>query len=189
MTAALEGEAMDAITLLEKDHRSVERLFGQFTMARDEAERRAVAGTIIKELSIHSEIEKLHLYPAVREAVPDGQTLTEHSLEEHHKVEELLAKLEGGLDKAGNKWFSDDMARLEREVTHHVKEEETELFPELRAAVPKTRLDEIGRDMAKDKDRVATHPHPSAPSQGLAHEVVGRAAGAVDRARDAVARK
>jgi hemerythrin superfamily protein len=177
---------MDAITLLERDHREVEQLFETFAATEVEEERRSTAETIIKELSIHSEIEKLHLYPALRERVPGGEGLADHSLEEHQQVEELLAKAEGELDKAGNKGFFDLMERVRRNVDEHVDEEETEIFPKLQEACTKAQLNELGKAMAKAKTKAPTHPHPSAPNEGPAHQVMGRAAGMVDRARDTV---
>ncbi len=176
---------MDAITLLESDHREVEGLFSRFETA-SARDRRGIADTIVKELSIHSEIEKLHLYPTVRDEVPDGAALADHSLAEHRIVDELLAKAYKYLDEAGSTSFGDLMLRIKSEVQAHVQEEETEIFPKLRASVSTSRLDELGDQLAAAKKTAPTRPHPAAPDQGPAHQVMGRAAGMVDRARDTI---
>jgi hemerythrin-like domain-containing protein len=178
---------MDAITLLTQDHREVEQLFQRFDQAQGE-QRREVAGTIIRELAIHSEIEKLHLYPTLRESLgEEGQKLSEHSLEEHQQIEEILAELDHSLGDAATQPFAARMQAVLRDVKQHVEEEENEIFPKLRRALDLARLNEIGDRMAEAKAKVPTHPHPSAPNQGMAHEVMGRAAGIIDRVRDRIA--
>lgn len=180
---------MDATILLERDHRRVERHFADFHRARSDARRRSVAEQLITELSVHSEIEKLHLYPAIRDDLRGGARLATHSLKEHQHVEEILAKLDANLDRVGSASFARDIARAEHAVEGHVAEEEQELFPRLRETLTKTRLDEIGKAMRRAKATVPTHPHPSAPNEGIAHEVIGRATGALDRARDSVSKR
>src|SRR5690606_503114 len=53
-------DAMDAITLLRDDHKTVERLFKRFEKAGDRAlvEKRSVVDRIIEELSVHAAIEE-----------------------------------------------------------------------------------------------------------------------------------
>jgi hemerythrin superfamily protein len=55
----------DAITLLENDHREIQRLFAQ-TKAAD-ADLDALAISIAQALLVHSEIEEKVFYPAARE--------------------------------------------------------------------------------------------------------------------------
>jgi hemerythrin-like domain-containing protein len=176
---------MDAITLLTQDHREVEQLFRRFETATEE--RREVAERIIRELAIHSEIEKLHLYPEVRKALGDtGERLAEHSLQEHQQVEEILSKLDNSLGEATSPEFAERMQAVIRDVKEHVEEEERDIFPKLRQALTTERLEEMGTRMQQSKEMVPTHPHPSAPNQGPAHAVLGGAAGIVDRIRDVI---
>ena len=151
-------------------------------------QRREIAETIIRELAIHSEIEKLHLYPTLRESLgEEGQRLSEQSLEEHQEIEEILAELDRSVAEASTQPFAERMRAVMRDVKQHVEEEENDIFPRLRRALDLARLEEMGERMGQAKGRVPTHPHPSAPSQGVAHEVMGRAAGIIDRVRDRIA--
>jgi hemerythrin superfamily protein len=175
---------MDAVDLVLSDHRNVEALFREFAKA-DEAERQPFAKMIIRELSIHAAIEETVLYPAVREDVPEGDPLVEHSLDEHHDIKEALARVDDIIDKAHTKEFAAKMSRLQEVVDHHVGEEEEKILPAIREALTKTRLNEIGTAMNKKKDVAPTHPHPSAPDEGIAADITGMAAGVIDRARDA----
>ena len=74
------------------------------------------------------------------------------------------------------------------DVRHHVKEEESELFPELRAAVGEEELRAMGGQLAAAKKMAPTHPHPNAPATPPGNIVAGAAAAVVDRARDTVSR-
>ena len=51
---------MDAITLLKRDHRTVEELFKRFEKAGDRAntQKRQIVDRIIEELSVHAVIEE-----------------------------------------------------------------------------------------------------------------------------------
>ena len=175
---------MDAVDLVLSDHRNVEALFREFATA-DEQERRPIAETIVRELSIHAAIEETVLYPAVREDVPEGDPLVDHSLDEHHEIKEALARVDDIMDKSHTKEFAAKMSRLQEVVDHHVAEEEEKILPAIREALTKTRLNEIGTAMNKKKDVAPTRPHPNAPDEGLAADITGMAAGVIDRARDA----
>jgi hemerythrin superfamily protein len=176
---------MDAIELLTRDHRTVEELFGQFTDG-DESTRRRTAERIIRELSIHAAIEEEFFYPTVCREVPRTEGMVEHGMREHQEAKEILARLDGMTDKAHTKAFAEKVERLERLIGDHVEEEEKELFPKVREAMTKTRLDELGTAMNRAKAAAPTRPHPNAPTHPAAQAVVGKAAAVVDRMRDAV---
>ncbi|HSO96137.1 MAG TPA: hemerythrin domain-containing protein [Acidimicrobiia bacterium] len=51
-----------ATTLLEQDHRTVEKLFAQFKQANDPS----IATRICEELGVHTEVEEEIIYPVLR---------------------------------------------------------------------------------------------------------------------------
>ena len=61
---------MDAIALLEHDHREVEMLFRQFEKLTERAHKskEKIVLKVIRELAIHAAIEEMLFYPAVRTA-------------------------------------------------------------------------------------------------------------------------
>ena len=69
-------------------------------------------------------------------------------------------------------------------VRHHVKEEETKVFPELRKQVTKSELNDWAAALETAKLAAPTHPHPRAPSSPPANIVTGALAGIVDKAKD-----
>jgi hypothetical protein len=70
-------------------------------------------------------------------------------------------------------------------VRHHVKEEEQDLFPKVRARLSRSRLLEIGDELRAAKSRVPTRPHPYAPDEPPGNVLVGGAVAVIDRARTA----
>jgi hemerythrin superfamily protein len=177
---------MDAITLLKNDHKSVEQLFKRFEKAgeRAHAEKRKVVDRILEELSVHAAIEEQYFYPVVRATVPDTESVTLESLEEHHLVKMTLAELDK-LDPSDER-FDAKVTVLIENVRHHVKEEEKELFPKVREELGRAALSDLGETLEAAKANAPTKPHPAAPDTPPANAVIGLAAGAVDRVGDTV---
>jgi hemerythrin superfamily protein len=175
---------MDAITLLKQDHKTVEQLFKKFEKTGENAHaaQREIAEKIVRELSVHASIEEMVFYPFVRENVPDAEDTVLESLEEHHIVKWVADELDGM--EPDHERFRAKMTVLIENVRHHVEEEETELFPEVREACGRKVLQELGEKMEKAKKTAPTRPHPKAPDTPPGNIVAGVGAGAVDRVRD-----
>jgi hemerythrin superfamily protein len=175
---------MDAITLLKNDHRTVEDLFERFenTGPRGKKAKRAIADKIIRELSVHAEIEEMIFYPSVRSWVPEEVSQVLEALEEHNVVKWLLASLERM--SPDDERFDAKMSVMIENVRHHVKEEEREMFPKVRKAMPRSALNELGDRLSQGKKVAPTHPHPRAPDTPPGKMIAGAAAGVLDRARD-----
>jgi hemerythrin superfamily protein len=181
-------KTQDAIALLKDDHRTVEKLFSRYQGLSPRAVKGAqdVVQRVVKELSIHAAIEEQVLYPAVRSELPDGKQLAQEAIREHQEVKERLARIEK-LDPADQRDELDrEMETLIRDVKHHVKEEESDMFPKMRKQMDRKRLVQMGELMASAKKVAPTHPHPHAPSTPPGNLVTGAAAGVMDRARDAL---
>ena len=173
----------DAIAELKSDHRKVEELFKRFEKAGDGAVRtkRALADTVIEELSRHAAIEEVVMYPAIRQEVEGAEAEVLEALEEHHSVKVSLQELES-LD-ASHERFDAKMTVLIEHVRHHVKEEEQRLFPEVRDALGRSRLLELGAELRAARPHVPTRPHPAAPDEPPANALVGGAVAVLDHAR------
>jgi len=113
---------MDAITLLKKDHQTVEKLFKRFEKTGDGAlvERRKIVDQIIEELAKHAAIEEQLFYPVTRATVDEVDDVVLESLEEHHVVKWLLSELET-MDPADERFKAKTTVLIEN-VRHHVKE-------------------------------------------------------------------
>ncbi|MFF7206528.1 hemerythrin domain-containing protein [Streptomyces sp. NPDC008141] len=149
---------MDGIVLLKEDHKRVEKLFKQFEKAAENAhaEKRKIADQVIGELTTHAWIEEKIFYPAAREAAPDTKDHVLESVEEHHVVLWMLSELRD-LDP-GDERFDAKMSVLMENVRHHVEEEEKDWFPDVRKAMGRNRLAELGEQMAAAKKDAPTDP-------------------------------
>lgn len=170
--------------MLRDDHKVVKKLFRDFEGTTDRAvkTRKRLAERMVKELSIHAAIEEQILYPRMRTALPKGDKLADHAIEEHQEAKELLDRIDG---MAGDDpELAPTVRRLTEVITEHVEEEEGDLFKQLRAEVGRKDLAEWGAELKSAKKKAPTHPHPHAPSRPPANKVLGVAAGVADRARD-----
>jgi hemerythrin superfamily protein len=152
---------MDAITLLKDDHKTVEKLFKEFEKTGDRAvkTKRKLVDQMIEELTTHAYIEETIFYPAAREAAPDTASHVLESIEEHHVVVWMLSEL-AGMDPADERFTAKATVLIEN-VRHHVKEEEQDWFPEVRKAMGRKVLQQLGEEMTAAK--------PDAPKDPLAN--------------------
>jgi hemerythrin superfamily protein len=139
----------DAIALLKQDHRTVSQLFEEFEKADDE-EQSAIVQRVCQLLTVHAQIEEEILYPEAKEAFggeEESEDLVNEAEVEHGSAKELIAKIEAM--SSDDEHFKATVTVLGEYIKHHVKEEEGELFPQLK----KTDLDlkEIGSRLADRK--------------------------------------
>jgi hemerythrin superfamily protein len=126
-----ETKTQDAIALLKEDHDKVEKLFKEFESAKGDGRKQKLAQQICLELSVHFELEEKIFYPAVEGKVEED--LIKEAYVEHDGAKLLMADIEAG-DGKSDDFYDAKMQVLSEEVEHHIKDEETELFPEVRKA-------------------------------------------------------
>ena len=177
---------MDAIALLKADHRSVEKLFKEFESAGDRAfaTKARVVSDLIRELSVHAEIEEMLFYPAASKAATQTKSMVLEALEEHLGAKRILADLEGM--EPTDERYDAKVSVLIEQVRHHVKEEETELFPKVADGLSQERLNDLGDQLEKAKAAVPTRPHPHAPDTPPGNAVAGLVSGIIDRTKDVI---
>jgi iron-sulfur cluster repair protein YtfE (RIC family) len=140
----------DVIKLLESDHREVEELFAS-AESNSGAAKQQVVSKIASELSLHAQVEEQIVYPAMREAGLGD--LVDEAEQEHSKVKELVAQLEG-MDGTTDE-VDGVLAELKADVQHHVEEEESEGFPKFRDAVDQAKLQELADRVQQAKEAAA----------------------------------
>jgi hemerythrin superfamily protein len=139
---------MDAIVMLRADHKEVEALF-----KRLENDDLGVVPDICAALTQHAYIEEQIFYPAVREGVEGALDEVLEAVEEHHLVKTLIGELTA-LEPSDETYKAKATVLMEL-VRHHVEEEEGEMFPEVRQALGRKRLTEIGEQMESARASVA----------------------------------
>jgi hemerythrin-like domain-containing protein len=174
----------DAIALLKQDHREVEDLFDRFERAGDGAhkQKRKLVDQMIEALSRHASIEERVLYPWAREYIEDEDDTVLEALEEHHVVKWLLWELED-LDPADER-FDAKVTVMAENVRHHVKEEESELFSDLRDVATKAELVDLAERLREAKANAPTRPHPRGADTPPVNVLAAPVSSALDHARD-----
>jgi hemerythrin superfamily protein len=146
---------MDAIELLEEQHREVEDLFEEIAEAEAD-EKREIFEEIADQLAIHATIEERHFYPAVRDASTDE--ILRRSVEEHLAVKRLITEI---LDqRASDEELEAKIKLLEEEVEKHVEEEETQLFPKVRTLLDTAALAALAQQMIATQDSLLEAGQP-----------------------------
>lgn len=141
-----EQKTQDAIALLKEDHRAVEKLFKEFESAKGDGRKEKLARRICLELSVHTKIEEEIFYPALDGKVEED--LLKEAYVEHDAAKLLVAEIEAG-DGQSDDFFDAKVQVLSEEIDHHVKEEEGELFPQVRKA--DLDLKALGEQLAERK--------------------------------------
>lgn len=118
---------MDVTRILEADHREAEALFANIEKAEGKA-RQPFIDELTKALLAHMELEESVVYPAMEpvvghEPVQEGET--EHEL--GRKGLDDMNKL--APDEPG---FGAALEAVKAGISHHVEEEENDVFPKLR---------------------------------------------------------
>ena len=158
----------DAITLLKADHKDIRRLFRDFEAAGDRAikKKAKIVRKIIELLTVHTYVENEVMYPEVRALLPDLEEDILESYEEHHVADVLCMELYGM--PAGAERFDAKTTVLIETVTQHIKEEERDWFPKVRAGLDRKQLQKLGAQIEQAREKAPRSPaRPSAVKKTL----------------------
>jgi hemerythrin superfamily protein len=157
---------MNAIALLESQHREVEKLFSKIEKASSPRDKAKLFAQLADDLAMHASIEEHQFYPAVRAKRTEDILL--ESLEEHVGIKRVIADLLS-ID-AGDETFRAKIKVLKEQVEHHVKEEETDLFPKSRKILDAKEMEALGAALADERDLIMKQGKPRAGVPGeIAH--------------------
>jgi hemerythrin superfamily protein len=176
------GQGSDVVDILTTDHQEMLELIGRIKGTPDAAQRRDLADTVIAEVMRHAVAEEMYVYPAVKEHVPNGAEEVEHDKQEHDEIVQVMKQIEGA--DSAEPAFLELVGQLEAQLRHHMDDEESDQFPQLRAHIPADKLIELGKKVETAKKLAPTRPHPHAPHSELFHKTVGPGVGLVDRLLD-----
>lgn len=137
-----------AITMLMVDHAKVKKLFKEFEKLskKDDDGKVEIANQICMELIVHAKAEEEVFYPAARMAINDDDMLNEAEVE-HDTAKDLIAQIQ--TMSPNDEMYDAKVTVLGEYIDHHVKEEETEMFPKVRKA--KVDLSELGQQLKMKK--------------------------------------
>ena len=137
---------MDALALLKADHDKAKKLMEELaeTTERGVKTREEKWTKLLKELTIHENIEEEIFYPALHEKKALKDIVLE-ALEEHHLVDDIVDQLKD-TPFADEHWSAKFKVTKEN-VEHHIEEEEGPMFTKVRQEFSKDELAELGSRM------------------------------------------
>lgn len=122
----------DVIVLLKNDHAEVKKLFKQFDKLAEKEDiegKVQIANKICSELVAHTLAEEEIFYPGARAATEDDDMLNE-AVVEHDSAKDLISQIQAMNPE--DPMYNAKVTVLGEYINHHVEEEETEMFPEVR---------------------------------------------------------
>lgn len=185
-------ENHDVLVVLTHDHNQVKALQQQLEAlpghatggsAAQMSRRKSIVDLITVKLSAHEALEEQYFWPAVREAMPDGDRWADEAIEQEQQGKDTLTALRR-LEPDTSE-FDELVEKLVRLLRKHVAYEE-KLFLELRSAMSDKVRRELGKKLLAAKKLALTRPHPHTPAAPSVLKTAGLAAGAADKVRDAV---
>lgn len=150
--SSAKQSSMDAIELLTADHKEVQKLFKQFEQMKEDDDsdaKQELVSRICAELTIHAQIEEEIFYPAAREGLKEQDILDEAEVE-HASAKELIAQLEAM--EPDEELYDAKVTVLGEYINHHVKEEQNEMFPQVKKA--KLDLQALGEELMARKQEL-----------------------------------
>jgi hemerythrin-like domain-containing protein len=119
----------EAIAFLMKQHREVEAMFDDYENAETDAQKLELSEKISLALAVHAKIEEELLYPPAHAKIEDADLVDEAQVE-HATAKDLIAQIE--TMSVDEHLFDAKVKVLSEYIAHHVEEEETELFPQIK---------------------------------------------------------
>lgn len=138
---------MDIYSYLKKDHKLVADLMEQVLASQDARERNQLFSQIKQELTLHADTEEATFYKAIEDATRSQNVheKMEHADEEHAEIREYLEKL-SSTPVESEEWI-EQFGEFKHAVTHHVEEEEGDIFEKAKKYLSSEEATNLAKDM------------------------------------------
>ncbi|WP_369185530.1 hemerythrin domain-containing protein [Streptomyces sp. Y1] len=154
----------DLLDQLTAEHQAVLVHFSELSgLPSGDPQRKELVDLVTDQLVRHTRAEEQHLYPLARDRLADGPAVVERELADHRGVEALLTELRP--TRVDSPRFDRLVARLIEEVTGHAGEEESRLFPAVRAVTTEAELRDLAVRARETERRSSGRPHHQPPTE------------------------
>lgn len=145
---------MNAIDFLTKEHEKVRKTLTQIAQNNhyDETKRK-MFDTLCSELLRHETMEHKVWYPHLKNN-PGLTDEVKHLLSEEKSAEKAIRQFDN--IKSTQEW-QEKFNKFKKDVEHHAREEETELFPQVSRVLSQEELDKIGKQMHEFTQNYTIH--------------------------------
>jgi hemerythrin-like domain-containing protein len=181
--------SVDALMFLREDHKSVLGMLEMLDKAPTGSGAHSsglltmVTNLVIAE-SQHEAIEEQFFWPAVREALDNGDELADQAITQEQEGKKLLQRLHDGAP--GDPDYHDALQEFVKVGREHIMYEQDVVWPAFEAAVSREDREKIGDKLEAAKKVAPTRPHPDTPPNATVQKTMGAGAAIVDHLRDAV---
>lgn len=135
---------MNIYNYLKKEHKKVSQMLDQVLITKDEDKRLELLDKISYELLLHAKNEEDTFYKAL-----ENEEITEERIEEakkeHNEIEKYLEEL-SELELDTKEWM-EKFEEFKHSVTHHIEEEEGEIFRKAKEVLSDSRAEELAEEM------------------------------------------
>jgi hemerythrin superfamily protein len=137
---------MNIYNYLKKDHQKVADLFDQILSSKNLEKRLKLFDELKNELLVHSETENDTFYAALK-GYKETAELISHAKKEHAEVKEYIKKLSRlNIERDTEKWI-EMFGEFKHSVTHHVNEEEGDIFVHAKKLLSQDQANQLAIDM------------------------------------------
>jgi iron-sulfur cluster repair protein YtfE (RIC family) len=142
---------MDAIGIIERDHAHIRELLAKLDKNLDSniTESRSIFKELKDFLKNHETMEETIWYPELEKNAELKKIIAPLKQEEMDAGKEL-DKIDSISDP---KEWTAKVKKLQKDVEHHAKDEETKLFPKVRKEVKQATLDDLGAKLKEYHDQ------------------------------------
>jgi hemerythrin superfamily protein len=157
------NDLIDVLEILRSQHDEVDELMTKLESKK--GDRAALFAELADKLAAHATVEEKIFYPAAMST--STEDLLHESVEEHLAIKRVLADmlvLDPEIDESD---FDAKLSVLKEEVSHHAREEEeTNLFPKLKARWSDDERAALGSELlAMFEELMETEPRREVPRQ------------------------
>ena len=163
---------MDALDLLEKQHREVRDLLDRLAAGVEVIGGEAFSREVFRALSAHVRVEEAYVYVACAGKIRDDARVG-HAIVEHARILGLSRSLLG-TPPLGPR-FSARLAALAEVFARHAEVEEDVVFPRLKRALTDEELDVLGDEIFRAHGRLSMEELPIQRSPGRVSRGLERA--------------
>jgi hemerythrin-like domain-containing protein len=150
-----EGAANDILDTLKREHQEVKELLAELEHASNAATRRSLVKRIKEALVPHTEAEQNVLYKALVDLNDDEDAQVDgyEGYVEHKRAADTLKELEA-VTEAGSPKHQAAAKVLKELVTHHIKEEEDNVWSDARRHFSKEERARMNTRYLAEKERI-----------------------------------
>lgn len=139
---------MNITEIISMDHRKVDTLFMEIEKTDDPQKLQEFFGQLYKDLSVHAEAEEQVVYPAVRSYYGNTQEL----YDEQAEMKQMLAQIKALNPSASN--FKEQIKQLKQAVQDHVRQEENDMFPQIRRNLSEAQMEQMATQFKSAKSQI-----------------------------------